>query len=139
MLFAHSLPTLGWDEALLRLALAAALGGAVGIERELREREAGFRTHLLVALGSALFTIVSAYAFHSFLASGATVVRADPTRIAAQRTKVMPVELPGELQGTAESGAYIVQPAAAGLKLPVVGSGISSPAPARMQASQNTQ
>jgi len=84
VLFAHSLPTLGWDEALLRLALAAALGGAVGIEREIREREAGFRTHLLVALGSALFTIVSAYGFHAFLSSGANVVRADPTRIAAQ-------------------------------------------------------
>jgi putative Mg2+ transporter-C (MgtC) family protein len=84
MLFAHSLPVLGWDEALLRLALAAALGGVVGIERELREREAGLRTHLLVALGSALFTIVSAYGFHAFLSSGANVVRADPTRIAAQ-------------------------------------------------------
>jgi putative Mg2+ transporter-C (MgtC) family protein len=84
MLFAHSLPVLGWDEALLRLALAAALGGAIGVERELREREAGLRTHLLVALGSALFTIVSAYGFHAFLASGASVVRADPTRIAAQ-------------------------------------------------------
>jgi putative Mg2+ transporter-C (MgtC) family protein len=84
MLFAHSLPILGWDEALLRLVLAAALGGAVGIERELREREAGLRTHLLVALGSALFTIVSAYGFHAFLSSGANVVRADPTRIAAQ-------------------------------------------------------
>jgi putative Mg2+ transporter-C (MgtC) family protein len=84
MLFAHSLPTLGWDEALLRLALAASLGGAVGFERELREREAGLRTHLLVALGSALFTIVSAYGFHAFLSSGVSVVRADPTRIAAQ-------------------------------------------------------
>jgi putative Mg2+ transporter-C (MgtC) family protein len=84
MLYAHSLPTLHWGEALLRLALAAALGGAVGIERELREREAGFRTHMLVAIGSALFTIVSAYGFHSFLASGQSVVRADPTRIAAQ-------------------------------------------------------
>src|SRR5436190_7871280 len=62
-----------------------------------------------------------------------------PTRIAARRTIVMPVELPGPLQGTAESGAYIVQPAAAGLKFPVVGSGIINPAPARMQASQNTQ
>jgi putative Mg2+ transporter-C (MgtC) family protein len=84
MLFAHSLPVLGWDEALLRLALAAALGGVIGIERELREREAGFRTHMLVALGSALFTIVSAYGFHAFLGSGANVIRADPTRIAAQ-------------------------------------------------------
>src|SRR5207302_1899453 len=62
----------------------AVLGAAIGLERELREREAGLRTHLLVSLGSALFTIVSAYGFHSFLASGASVVRADPPRIAAQ-------------------------------------------------------
>jgi putative Mg2+ transporter-C (MgtC) family protein len=78
------LPTLDWQEALLRLALAAVLGGMIGVERELREREAGLRTHMLVALGSALFTIVSAYGFHDFLASGQAVVRADPTRIAAQ-------------------------------------------------------
>jgi putative Mg2+ transporter-C (MgtC) family protein len=79
---ASSLPTLNWDEALLRLALAATLGGLIGVERELREREAGLRTHLLVALGSGLFTIVGAYGFHEFLNSGASVV--DPTRIAAQ-------------------------------------------------------
>jgi putative Mg2+ transporter-C (MgtC) family protein len=84
VLLADSLPTLNWDEALLRLALAAALGAAVGVERELRDREAGLRTHLLVALGSALFTIVSAYGFHAFLSSGESVIRADPTRIAAQ-------------------------------------------------------
>jgi putative Mg2+ transporter-C (MgtC) family protein len=81
---ASSLPTLNWDESLLRLALAAVLGGLIGVERELREREAGLRTHLLVALGSALFTIVGAYGFHDFLESGQSVVRADPTRIAAQ-------------------------------------------------------
>jgi putative Mg2+ transporter-C (MgtC) family protein len=80
----RSLPTLDWWEVFLRLALAAVLGAAIGLERELREREAGLRTHLLVSLGSALFTIVSAYGFHAFLASGASVVRADPTRIAAQ-------------------------------------------------------
>jgi putative Mg2+ transporter-C (MgtC) family protein len=80
----RSLPTLDWWEVFLRLALAAALGAAIGLERELREREAGLRTHLLVSLGSALFTITSAYGFHAFLASGANVVRADPTRIAAQ-------------------------------------------------------
>jgi putative Mg2+ transporter-C (MgtC) family protein len=39
---------------------------------------------MLVAVGSALFTIVSAYGFHSILTSGQSVVRADPTRIAAQ-------------------------------------------------------
>jgi putative Mg2+ transporter-C (MgtC) family protein len=80
----HELPTLNWDESLLRLALAAALGGLIGVEREIREREAGLRTHMLVSLGSALFTVVSAYGFHAFLASGQSVVRADPTRIAAQ-------------------------------------------------------
>jgi putative Mg2+ transporter-C (MgtC) family protein len=83
-LAASAIPSLNDVHVVLRLAVAAALGGAIGIERELRDREAGIRTHLLVSLGSALFTIVSAYAFHSFLASGATVVRADPTRIAAQ-------------------------------------------------------
>jgi putative Mg2+ transporter-C (MgtC) family protein len=60
-----------------RLAIAAVLGAAVGIERELREREAGIRTHLLVSLGACLFTIVGAYGFHNFSA-------VDPTRIAAQ-------------------------------------------------------
>jgi putative Mg2+ transporter-C (MgtC) family protein len=79
-----ALPTLGWSGDLARLALAAALGGAIGFERELREREAGLRTHILVCVGSALFTIVSAYGFEGFLSSGQSVVRADPTRIAAQ-------------------------------------------------------
>ncbi|HSC48922.1 MAG TPA: MgtC/SapB family protein [Gaiellaceae bacterium] len=78
------IPSLSWPEALLRIVIAAALGGAVGIERELREHDAGFRTHMLVAIGSALFTIVSAYAFRDFLTGGGAVVRADPTRIAAQ-------------------------------------------------------
>jgi putative Mg2+ transporter-C (MgtC) family protein len=84
MLLLAEIPSLSWPEALLRIVVAAALGGAVGIERELRDREAGFRTHMLVSIGSALFTIVSAYAFRDFLVSGAAVVRADPTRIAAQ-------------------------------------------------------
>jgi len=67
-----------------RLGTAALLGGAIGLERELRDREAGLRTHLLVSVGSALFTIVSAYGFTEFLVNGGAVVRADPTRIAAQ-------------------------------------------------------
>jgi putative Mg2+ transporter-C (MgtC) family protein len=79
-----AVPTLDWPEVLLRVALAAVLGGVLGLERELREREAGLRTHLLVCVGSALFTIVSAYGFRGFLTSGEAVVRADPTRIAAQ-------------------------------------------------------
>jgi putative Mg2+ transporter-C (MgtC) family protein len=77
-------PTLNWDQELLRISIAAGLGGAVGLERELREREAGLRTHLVVCVGSALFTLVSAYGFHSFLVNGGSLVRTDPTRIAAQ-------------------------------------------------------
>jgi putative Mg2+ transporter-C (MgtC) family protein len=78
MLLASSVSSLGGWEAVLRLAVAAGLGAAVGIERELREREAGIRTHLLVSLGSCLFTIVGAYGFVDF---GTNV---DPTRVAAQ-------------------------------------------------------
>src|ERR1700751_2272972 len=81
---ASSVPSLSWLEVLGRLALAAGLGSVLGFERELREGEAGLRTHLLVSLWSGLFTIVSAYGFHEFLTSGDAVVRTDPTRIAAQ-------------------------------------------------------
>lgn len=63
-------------EILARLAVAMALGGAIGLEREYRAKEAGFRTHFLVALGSALFTVISVYAF--------TGGRADISRVAAQ-------------------------------------------------------
>jgi len=67
---------------LLRLFVAAALGGAIGLERELRERQAGLRTHLVVCVGAALFTLVSAYGFEGIVSQGRVV--ADPTRIAAQ-------------------------------------------------------
>ena len=63
-------------ELIARLGIALALGAAIGFEREIDRQPAGFRTHALVALGAALFTIISAYGF-----SGSSV---DPTRIAAQ-------------------------------------------------------
>jgi putative Mg2+ transporter-C (MgtC) family protein len=69
---------------LLRLTLAGVLGAAVGLERELREREAGLRTHLLVSLGACLFTLAGAYGFRDFFVSSGALVRTDPTRIAAQ-------------------------------------------------------
>ena len=60
----------------IRLSLALLLGGAIGIEREYRAKEAGFRTHFLVALGSALFCVVSQYGFGVDLK--------DSSRVAAQ-------------------------------------------------------
>ena len=50
-------------EFILRIFTAAILGGLIGLEREWRAKEAGLRTHFLVALGSAVFMIVSAYGF----------------------------------------------------------------------------
>ena len=78
------MPELHWAEVLLRIVLAGVLGGAIGVERELREREAGLRTHMLVAIGSTLFTLVSAYGFSEFRFSNASGITSDPTRIAAQ-------------------------------------------------------
>jgi putative Mg2+ transporter-C (MgtC) family protein len=69
---------------LVRLGLAAVLGGIIGAERELRDREAGLRTHMLVSIGSCLFTVISAYGFRDVLNGNAALVRTDPTRIAAQ-------------------------------------------------------
>jgi putative Mg2+ transporter-C (MgtC) family protein len=77
-------PELHWAEVLVRVVLAGVLGGAIGAEREIREREAGLRTHLLVAVGAALFTIVSAYGWRDFHFSQRSGITYDPTRIAAQ-------------------------------------------------------
>jgi putative Mg2+ transporter-C (MgtC) family protein len=78
------MPDVGWEDVLLRIVVAAVLTGAIGMERELRERAAGLRTHMLVGVGSALFTIVSAYAWGEFRFSTAEGIVFDPTRIAAQ-------------------------------------------------------
>jgi putative Mg2+ transporter-C (MgtC) family protein len=61
----------------LRLLFAAVLGAVIGFEREIHEHPAGMRTHLLVSLGSAAFTVISIYGF------GSPDV-ADPSRVAAQ-------------------------------------------------------
>ncbi len=67
----------------LRLCVAGLCGTVIGLDREYRVKEAGFRTHFLVALGSALMMIVSQYGFEVFLASH-DGLRLDPSRIAAQ-------------------------------------------------------
>jgi len=77
-------PELHFGEVLLRVVLAGVFGGAIGAEREIREREAGLRTHMLVSIGAALFTLVSAYGFSDFHFSNRSGITYDPTRIAAQ-------------------------------------------------------
>lgn len=69
-------------EALVRLTVALVLGALVGFERERGERSAGLRTLALVALGSALIMIVSAYGFAGF--KDINNVRIEPSQIAAQ-------------------------------------------------------
>ena len=73
----------------VRLVLAAILGGIVGIERGSGDRPAGFRTHILVCVGSALFMLVSMYGFDELtpaeaLHEGDLGARRDSARIAAQ-------------------------------------------------------
>ncbi len=68
----------------LRLGLALLLGGMLGLERELRGHAAGLRTHLLVCLGSCLFTLASIAAGQGLEGPESSVVRADITRIASQ-------------------------------------------------------
>jgi putative Mg2+ transporter-C (MgtC) family protein len=61
-------------EAALRLVYAAVLGAVIGFQRERHGKPAGLRTHILICLGAALFTVVSIYGF-----SGSV----DPSRVAA--------------------------------------------------------
>jgi len=58
----------------LRLLLAAALGAGIGYQRERANKPAGLRTHILIALGSALFTVISIFGFNGTV---------DPSRVAA--------------------------------------------------------
>ena len=73
--FAH------YSEFLIRMLLASLLGGLIGFERDIHGRAAGLRTHILVSLGAAVFTILSEIISQSTNASG---FPADPARIAAQ-------------------------------------------------------
>src|SRR5437867_1586809 len=69
----------------LRLLLASSLAGLLGGERELTDQPAGFRTHILVGLGAALFAVISAYGFDAVVSStGNRVVTADVSRVASQ-------------------------------------------------------
>lgn len=69
-------------EALLRVVLAAGLGGAIGFERELQEKGAGLRTHALVALGAALFTVIGILLTETTY-EDASIITLDPSRVIA--------------------------------------------------------
>jgi putative Mg2+ transporter-C (MgtC) family protein len=74
--------TISHGELILRLVLAVLLGGVVGMEREWNNHAAGFRTHILVCLGSATIMLLSIYGFSQFV--NEVNVRVDPARLAAQ-------------------------------------------------------
>ena len=66
----------------LRLLVAGILGAIIGLDREYRAKEAGYRTHFLVSLGSALIMIVSQYGFQEIIKANSVTL--DPSRVAAQ-------------------------------------------------------
>jgi putative Mg2+ transporter-C (MgtC) family protein len=66
----------------IRLSLALVLGGLIGFERERNSHPAGFRTNILVCLGSSLIMLLSIYGFSEF--ANSDIVRMDPARLAAQ-------------------------------------------------------
>ncbi len=70
-----------WD-LVLRLIAAVVLGGLIGLEREVSNHAAGFRTHILVCIGAALIMLLSIYGFSDFV--NEINVRIDPSRLAAQ-------------------------------------------------------
>jgi putative Mg2+ transporter-C (MgtC) family protein len=78
---AHQLNGEGWRQA-AELGLALALSAAIGLEREVRQKNAGLRTHTLVGVGAALFMLISKYGFTDVLEPRLVVL--DPSRVAAQ-------------------------------------------------------
>lgn len=77
-----SLWEISFIEMTIRLLIAAGLGGLIGLERELNNHSAGFRTHILVCIGSASIMLLSIYGFSEFMYE--LNVRSDPARLAAQ-------------------------------------------------------
>lgn len=70
-------------ELVIRLVIAFVVGSLFGLEREKRHKPAGLRTHALVCLGAALFTVISIHGF-PVTGSGNVVRNIDPARVAAQ-------------------------------------------------------
>lgn len=71
-------------EYIVNITVAAFLGGLIGLEREYRSKEAGFRTHFLVGLGASLFMVLSLHGFDNYQPAGGAIIQRDPARLAAQ-------------------------------------------------------
>jgi putative Mg2+ transporter-C (MgtC) family protein len=76
-------PDLELWEGLLRLVVAALLAGVIGVERELREQEAGLRTHMLVCVGATMFMLVGVYGWSDYDLGNDIGVVVDPSRVAS--------------------------------------------------------
>ena len=76
-------PDIGFTDEIARLLLVAVLAGGVGIERELREQEAGLRTHMLVGVGAALFVLAGTYSWSGFEFGNRVGIVLDPSRVIA--------------------------------------------------------
>lgn len=79
-LFGIPFANLDWQVTLLRLTCAIVLGGAIGWEREAHSKEAGLRTHMLIALAACLFTLI-AFDLTAISAPGEGELRVDPLRL----------------------------------------------------------
>jgi putative Mg2+ transporter-C (MgtC) family protein len=76
-------PEISLAEAVLRLLLVLVLAGAVGLEREVRDQDAGLRTHMLVGIGATLFVLAGNYAWSELQFGSATGIVLDPSRVVA--------------------------------------------------------
>src|SRR5438128_8695693 len=78
-------PAVGWGAVVVRLLAALLLGGAIGLEREVSGQPAGLRTHITVALGAALFGLISVHGFDAYVAPrNDNNYQIDVTRVASQ-------------------------------------------------------
>lgn len=80
--FIQPFSVISWQLALLRLGAACLLGGLIGLEREIHDHAAGLRTHILIAMASCLFTLIS-FDLMSVPVPGADeeTLRSDPLRL----------------------------------------------------------
>lgn len=76
-------PELTLVDSLVRLGLVGLLAGAIGVERELRDHDAGLRTHLLVGVGAALFVMAGNFAWTELSFGNSSGVVLDPSRVVA--------------------------------------------------------